>query len=91
MAKELGSDRIRVNSVVPTWMWGPPVEAFVAYQAKERGVSNEEIIEGITSNMAIKEIPADEDVAEAAIFLCSDRARMITGQSLFVNAGELMR
>jgi enoyl-[acyl-carrier-protein] reductase (NADH) len=37
------------------------------------------------------EVPADEDVAEAAAFLCSDRARMITGQALLVNAGELLR
>jgi NAD(P)-dependent dehydrogenase (short-subunit alcohol dehydrogenase family) len=41
--------------------------------------------------MPLGEIPADEDVAEAVIFLCSDRARMITGQSLMVNSGELMR
>ena len=36
------------------------------------------------------EIPADEDVAESAVFLCSDRARMITGQTLYVNSGEYM-
>ena len=30
------------------------------------------------------------DVAEACVFFCSDRARMITGQSLYVNAGEYM-
>jgi enoyl-[acyl-carrier-protein] reductase (NADH) len=40
--------------------------------------------------MAIPEIPADEDVAEAVIFFCSDRSRTITGQTLLVNSGELM-
>ena len=40
--------------------------------------------------MPLGEIPADEDVAESAIFLCSDRARMITGQTLYVNSGEYM-
>jgi len=30
-------------------------------------------------------------VAECVAFLLSDRARMITGQSLLVNAGEFMR
>ena len=33
----------------------------------------------------------DDDVAEAILFFCSDRARMITGESLLVNAGEIMR
>ena len=91
MAKELGPDRIRVNTVIPTWMWGPPVESYVNMQAVQRGGAVEEITGEITANMPLGEIPADEDVAEAAVFLCSDRARMITGQSLLVNAGELMR
>jgi NAD(P)-dependent dehydrogenase (short-subunit alcohol dehydrogenase family) len=90
MATELGPSRIRVNTVVPTWMWGPPVEGYVQWQAQELGVPTDEIIAGITVNMPLGEIPADEDVAEAVVFLLSSRARMITGQSLFVNAGELM-
>ena len=91
MAKELGPDRIRVNTVVPTWMWGPPVQGYVAMTAQQQGVPEQDVIAGITGNMPLGEIPADEDVAEAVAFLLSDRARMITGQSLFVNAGELMR
>ncbi len=72
-------------------MWGPPVEAYVKWQAGERGVAEEVIIGEITANMPLGEIPADEDVAEAVIFFCSDRARMITGEKLLVNAGELLR
>ena len=71
-------------------MWGPPVEGFVASEAKRRGVSQETVIGEITSGMCIPEIPKDDDVAEAVVFLCSDRARMITGQYLMVNSGELM-
>jgi NAD(P)-dependent dehydrogenase (short-subunit alcohol dehydrogenase family) len=91
MAKELGPDKVRVNTVVPTWMWGPPVQGYVAMTAQQQGVSEAEVVAGITGNMPLGEIPADEDVAEAVAFLLSARARMITGQSLFVNAGELMR
>ena len=91
MVSELGPHRIRVNMVVPTWMWGPPVQAYVKWQAQERGVSEDAIQAEITSGMAIPEIPADEDVAEAVIFFCSDRARMITGETLMVNSGELLR
>jgi NAD(P)-dependent dehydrogenase (short-subunit alcohol dehydrogenase family) len=91
MAAELGPDKIRVNMVIPTWMWGPPVEAYVKWQAKERGIPESEIVGEITQQMPLGEIPADEDVAEAVAFFCSDRSRMITGETLQVNAGQLMR
>ncbi len=91
MVRELGPRRIRVNMVIPTWMWGPPVQMYVKWQAGERGVPEAEIVREITAGMPIPEIPADEDVAEAMIFLCSDRARLITGETLLVNSGELLR
>jgi len=90
LAKELGPRRIRVNTVVPTWMWGPPVQMYVQWQMAERSLTEDEVVGEITRNMPLGEIPADEDVAESAVFLCSDRARMITGQSLYVNSGEFM-
>ena len=90
LAKALGPRKIRVNTVVPTWMWGPPVQMYVQWQVADRGITEEEAIGEITVNMPLGEIPADEDVAESAIFLCSDRARTITGQTLYVNSGEFM-
>jgi len=88
LATELGPRGIRVNTVVPTWMWGPPVQSYVKWQAKKRGIGEEEVKAEISGRMALREIPADADVAEAVIFLCSERARMITGQALQVDAGE---
>jgi len=89
-AHELGPHKIRVNTVIPTWMWGPMVELYVQGSAKSRGVSEQEVIDEITARMPLGEIPKDDDVAEAVVFFCSDRARTITGQSLLVNAGEWM-
>jgi NAD(P)-dependent dehydrogenase (short-subunit alcohol dehydrogenase family) len=91
MAKELGPKQIRVNMVVPTWMWGPPVEGYVRWQSQARSIPPEQVIGEITANMPLGEIPADEDVAEAVAFFCSDRSRRITGETLMVNAGELFR
>jgi NAD(P)-dependent dehydrogenase (short-subunit alcohol dehydrogenase family) len=88
LAKELGPHRIRVNSVVPTWMWGPPVEGYIDFMVAAQGMTREEAIATITRNMPLGEIPSDGDVAEAVVFLASDRARMITAQSLMINAGE---
>jgi NAD(P)-dependent dehydrogenase (short-subunit alcohol dehydrogenase family) len=91
LAHELGADRIRVNMVVPSWMWGPPVQAYVKVQAKTEGRPESAIVEDITSRIPLGEIVPDEDVAEAAVFLASERARCITGQTLMVNGGEMMR
>ena len=89
LAKELGPYKIRVNTVVPSWMWGPPVEGYVEMTAQAQGVAPGEIIAGITKNMPLGEIPADEDIAEVVVFFASDRARMVTAQSILVNAGEI--
>lgn len=92
LVHELGPDKIRINMVVPTWMWGPPVEMYVKWQASERKVAPQQIIDEITEGMPLgDEIPADDDVAEAIVFFCSDRSRMITGETLQVHAGELLR
>ncbi|WP_455351187.1 SDR family oxidoreductase [Streptomyces sp. SYSU K217416] len=91
MARELGPHRIRVNTVLPGWMWGPPVQAYVQFTAHTEGVPEAEVLDRLTGRMALPELATDGDVAEAAVFLASDRARAITGQSLLVNAGELMR
>ncbi|WP_406529619.1 SDR family oxidoreductase [Streptomyces sp. I8-5] len=91
MAQELGPHRIRVNTVLPGWMWGPPVQAFVQFTAESEGVPEAEVLGRLTERMALPEPATDGDVAEAVAFLASDRARAITGQSLLVNAGELMR
>ncbi|MFI7386091.1 SDR family oxidoreductase [Streptomyces sp. NPDC049813] len=91
LARELGPHRIRVNTVLPGWMWGPPVQAYVQFTAHTEGVPEDEVLGRLTERMALPELATDGDVADAAVFLASDRARAITGQQLLVNAGELMR
>ncbi|MFH9710071.1 SDR family oxidoreductase [Streptomyces luteogriseus] len=91
LARELGPYRIRVNTVLPGWMWGPPVQAYVRFTAQTEDVDEATVLERLTGRMALPELATDADVADAAVFLASDRARAITGQSLLVNAGELMR
>lgn len=91
MANELAPDNIRVNTVVATYMWGPPLENYVKETAERRGVPEKEVVDEIASTMPLGRIPRDEDVAEAVIFLSSDRASTITGQHLLVNSGLMMR
>jgi NAD(P)-dependent dehydrogenase (short-subunit alcohol dehydrogenase family) len=90
-AKELAPHKIRLNTILPSWMWGPQVELYTQMQASERGIPAEEVKEEIIAGIPMGEIVPDEEVAQAVVFMLSDRARMITGQSLAVNGGEWMR
>ena len=91
LVDELGVDNIRVNMVIPSWMWGPPVQGLIAHRAKSEGKSEEQVLEEIVGDFPMKRMAADEEVAEVAAFFASDRAKAISGQHLMVNCGELMR
>ena len=88
LATELAADHIRVNAVVPGWIWGPNVQMYVDWQTQSRGVSREAVIDEITSEIPLGEIPPQEDIAESIVFFASGMSRVITGQTLDVNGGE---
>ena len=71
------------------WMWGPGVKGFVSQSAKEQGISEDDIIAGITANIPLGIIPEDGDCANAALFLSSDLSKVITGAGIDVNGGEV--
>ena len=89
LASELGRYQIRVNSVLPGWMWGPQVEMYVKMMADQRGVAEQVVIDEITAPMALGRISTDAEVAGAVVFLASSLASGITGQALDVNSGEV--
>jgi NAD(P)-dependent dehydrogenase (short-subunit alcohol dehydrogenase family) len=91
LSRELGAHKIRVNTVVPSWMWGPNVELYVDWQSGSTGRSKDDVMAELNAKFALGEMATDQDVAETVGFFLSDRARSITGQTLLVNAGEIPR
>ena len=91
LASELGPDGIRVNTVVPGWMWGPNVQGYFAYREQTKGVPVQDQIDEVTANIPLRTIPTPDEVAGAVVFFASDLASMVTGQSLDVNGGEVFR
>lgn len=81
LARALGPFGIRVNAVVPGNVPTPRQEALWATDEASR--------RDLLARQCIPEPVRPEDVANAAVFLCSDAARMITKHSLVVNAGSL--
>jgi NAD(P)-dependent dehydrogenase (short-subunit alcohol dehydrogenase family) len=88
LASELGPDGIRVNSVVPGWMWGPGVQMYCDHMSAQRGVTPDEIRAEIAADIPLGYVPPDAECAGAVLFFLSDLARPITGQSLDVNGGQ---
>lgn len=89
LARELGQFKIRVNSVVPGWMWGPNVEAYLQILAAESGRSAQEEYDAVAAQIPLGRIPTDGECAGAAVFFASDLSSVITGQALDVNGGEV--
>ncbi|WNC67725.1 SDR family oxidoreductase [Thalassotalea nanhaiensis] len=81
-AMELGPDNIRVNALCPGSVNGDRINGVIERDAKERGVSTEEItnIYKIQSSMRLFVDP--EDIANMACFLASPLGASISGQAI---------
>jgi len=88
MAKELGAYKIRVNSVVPGYIWGPSLERYFQALAKSRGITPADVHREIAARTALNHIPTSEEIAGAVVFFASDLSRAVTGQALDVNCGH---
>lgn len=79
LAMELGSCRINVNAVAP-------------------GITNTPMHEGLwegavayyISSVPLGRLAEPEDIADVVLFLVSDAARYVTGQTIHVNGGQIM-
>ncbi|HKU17226.1 MAG TPA: SDR family oxidoreductase [Steroidobacteraceae bacterium] len=80
LARELGPLRIRVNAVAPGYVATPRQRSEWFDPAAEREM---------LTRQCLPDRVEPRDVAAAAVFLCSDAARMLTKQCLLVNAGSL--
>jgi NAD(P)-dependent dehydrogenase (short-subunit alcohol dehydrogenase family) len=88
LAVELGKHNIRVNAVLPGAVEGDRIDRVIAGQAEIRGISVEQQRKAFVERSPLKRMATAEDIARAALFLCTDAARSISGQCLPVNAGE---
>jgi NAD(P)-dependent dehydrogenase (short-subunit alcohol dehydrogenase family) len=80
LAIEWAASGIRVNAVAPTYVKTP----FIAPLLEQP-----EIVDRILAMTPLRDFALPEDVAQAALFLASDQARMITGHTLPVDGGFL--
>jgi 3-oxoacyl-[acyl-carrier protein] reductase len=90
LATEFGEDNILVNAICPGWvatdMWVRNTEGM----KKEFGVSTEAEARKIAAKKnSLGRMGRPEELANATVFLCSERASYITGVSLNLDGGRL--
>ena len=88
LATELGDQGIRVNSVLPGYIWGGTLESYFNHQAGKYGTTVDEIYTATAAASDLKRLPTEDEVASAILFMASDLSSGITGQTLDVNCGE---
>lgn len=88
LATELGEEGIRVNSILPGYIWGGTLKSYFEHQAGKYGTSVDDIYKAAAVNSDLKRLPTEDEVASAILFMASDLSSGITGQALDVNCGE---
>ena len=79
LAKEVGLSGVRVNCICPGVIMTDMMKGF-----------DEQTVQELKEETPLNMLGMPEDIAETAVFLCSDRARFITGQIVGVNGGMII-
>jgi 3-oxoacyl-[acyl-carrier protein] reductase len=86
-ALEVGPHNVNVNCVAPGMVDGPRFRSVCAEMADRLGIPVDEARARHAEEYALRRVSTDADVANAVLFLVSERARQITGQDLAVDGG----
>ncbi|WP_424136747.1 SDR family oxidoreductase [Roseomonas chloroacetimidivorans] len=90
LAIELGDAGIRVNAILPGLVAGDRQRRVLEAKAQQRGISYKEMEALAFSFTSIKEYVTPQQLADQILFLCSPRARTISGQAISVDGDTRM-
>jgi 3-oxoacyl-[acyl-carrier protein] reductase len=80
-------DGVNVNCILPGMTETDRVMDLIEQRAKATGTSIDEARKSMTEKSGTRRIGKPEDIAELALFLCSERARHIQGANIAVDGG----
>ena len=88
IAKEGGKKGVRANVICPGFVKTPLVEKQIPEQAKDLGISEDEVVNNIMLGDTVdQEFTTVDDVAETALFFAAFPSNALTGQSIIVSHG----
>ena len=85
MAMELGDYGVRVNAICPGAVSGPRMEKVLSSESDASGLTQDELRKVYSEGTSMRSFVSEDDVADMAVFLASDKASMITGQAIAVD------
>ena len=87
LANEFGKDGILVNNVGPGFTATDRLKELAKARASASGKGEQEILEGWAADAPLKRLGEPREVAETIVWLASERASYITGQTVLVDGG----
>ncbi|MCQ3811747.1 MAG: SDR family oxidoreductase [Acidimicrobiia bacterium] len=90
MARELGPHNIRVNIVTPGYITGDNLDRLWQGIADQTGKTAQQVSERAARSAALRRHVDPDDIAEAVLFLASERGRGVTGLEIRVDAGQMI-
>lgn len=92
LAKEGAKHNVRSHTICPGFVKTPLVEKQIPEQAKEKGISEEEVVKDIMLGQTVDgEFTTTQDISELALFLSAFDTNVFTGQSFIASHGWGMR
>lgn len=85
LAMELGPFGIRANAICPGAVEGPRMEGVLEREAAAKGMTRDQVYEGYAAGTSMRSFVTAQDIADMAVFLGSDQARMVSGQVIAVD------
>ncbi|MFT5796573.1 MAG: NAD(P)-dependent dehydrogenase (short-subunit alcohol dehydrogenase family) [Candidatus Azotimanducaceae bacterium] len=85
LAMELGPFGIRANAICPGAVEGPRMEGVLEREAAAKGMTRDQVYEGYAVGTSMRAFVTAKDIADMAVFLASDGARMVSGQVIAVD------
>lgn len=85
LAMELGQYGITANAICPGSVEGERMDRVIAAEAKEKGISEQEVRKNYTRSCSMRTFISAQDVADMALFLGSEHASKVTGQIMNVD------
>jgi NAD(P)-dependent dehydrogenase (short-subunit alcohol dehydrogenase family) len=85
LAMELGPFGIRANAICPGAVEGPRMEGVLEREAAAKGMTRNQVYEGYAVGTSMRSFVTAKDIADMAVFLGSDSARMVSGQIISVD------